>query len=810
MDWRWTSACFCLPLILPGQSLKRLEPQLSPAFLENRIQGPAEFPYAISPWGWLVSCSGPARPRYDSTSGWFVLRQLELEGANPGCLVEASDPGSAHENFYQGRGPNRTAESLPRYGTLTFREVWPDVDARYDFDRQRLRLTFTARKPGALAQVRIRRPDFETWPPLELPPPEAISAMYLLGAAPLTLGLPSLAPDGSTLWTGSEGVWSALDPSALVCPSPFGPSPCPGAVTALFDSESRLRWVTWMRGSSHDTPMHAAFDPGGNIYLAGATYSSDFPATPGKLQSEYAGPVSLMVHPRGQIVVGGDVFLAKLHGPSGLLIHSTLYGGAASEIPLRLAVDGWGRAVLGIRKMDGTWTEQVVGIAEDAAGLLLERPIASASQGIAINRDGRLAMFTGEFGEEKLQVTDTSGEILADGIPLPPGLSYQNLAVSTQGEVWVATAGFNETAEATGILLRWRPGETRLTAIREDLPPGAVVAHADGHLSWVVSTFHARDVRQFQPGDSAALPEPCPDSGMAMLLSPEGAYLRGTWLYPFTSNDVSPPWKQELLLGSGGAAWLLDWSGEPQPALACVWIPPDRYSTGGAAPGSLVAIAGKDLAPSLPSGLTLDLPTGPDGRLISNLGGTRALLGEMEAPILRISRNRMEVVVPQRAGPPPFWLPLRLQTAAGELGSTTLGLSGAALQPLSGFHGFQVTNEDGRPNSQDNPAREGEFVRSIVAGAGRMEPMPPEGALHYDDLPRPAARFCASRELSGSCEPVDARQMEGMPPGIVELKTKVPRYEGTPQGVYPFVFYFRTEGAGWFVPERVWVRAGGQ
>ncbi len=85
-----------------------------------------------------------------------------------------------------------------------------------------------------------------------------------------------------------------------------------------------------------DSARVIALDSTGNVYLAGFTFSSDFPlADP--LQSELAG---------GRFNQSTDIFLTKLD-PQGNLLFSTYLGGSGNEFADVLAVDESGNAYIG-------------------------------------------------------------------------------------------------------------------------------------------------------------------------------------------------------------------------------------------------------------------------------------------------------------------------------------------------------------------------------------------------------------------------------------------------------------------------------
>ena len=95
-------------------------------------------------------------------------------------------------------------------------------------------------------------------------------------------------------------------------------------VSKLSADGSSLIYSTYLGGGSFDSGRAIAIDSSGAAYVTGVTWSADFPTTPGVLQTTYAGQ--------------GDVFVAKLN-PSGGLVFATYIGGAGADTATSIALD---------------------------------------------------------------------------------------------------------------------------------------------------------------------------------------------------------------------------------------------------------------------------------------------------------------------------------------------------------------------------------------------------------------------------------------------------------------------------------------
>lgn len=105
---------------------------------------------------------------------------------------------------------------------------------------------------------------------------------------------------------------------------------------SLFDltrsGEDSLIASTYIGGTDYDVPRAIAFDPAGKLYIAGYTYSSDFPVTPNGNQLNYGG--------------GSDAFVARVDMFAPRIEYGTFLGGAGIDQAWDLVLDPQGRVAL--------------------------------------------------------------------------------------------------------------------------------------------------------------------------------------------------------------------------------------------------------------------------------------------------------------------------------------------------------------------------------------------------------------------------------------------------------------------------------
>jgi Bacterial Ig-like domain (group 3)/Beta-propeller repeat len=95
---------------------------------------------------------------------------------------------------------------------------------------------------------------------------------------------------------------------------------------------SALVYSTYLGGVMADQGIGLAVDSHGDAFVAGSTFSSDFPVTAGAFQTTYGG--------------GMDAFATKLSPSGSSMVYSTYLGGGASDQANGVAIDSDGNAYI--------------------------------------------------------------------------------------------------------------------------------------------------------------------------------------------------------------------------------------------------------------------------------------------------------------------------------------------------------------------------------------------------------------------------------------------------------------------------------
>jgi len=99
-------------------------------------------------------------------------------------------------------------------------------------------------------------------------------------------------------------------------------------VTKLNPTLTTILQSSYVGGSDGDSAYSIAIDSGGNVYVGGNTYSTNFPGTTGGAQPSYGG--------------GYDAFVSKLNPTLTTIVQSTYLGGSSTDYAYSIAIDSGG------------------------------------------------------------------------------------------------------------------------------------------------------------------------------------------------------------------------------------------------------------------------------------------------------------------------------------------------------------------------------------------------------------------------------------------------------------------------------------
>jgi len=329
-----------------------------------------------------------------------VLFRQRLIGANPHPSVEGTRPRTGRSSFFLDSAPQRWRRGLPHYERVSYRALYPGIDlvyygngraVEYDFviapgadtrlidiafegprrisldEQGHLLLQFLTRalrlerpdiyqvvggerravagsyllEPGNRVRFKIDSREYDPHLPLVIDP--RLHYSTFLGGDAQDYGMDiALDSEGNVYVTGETR--SADFPLRNPVRDTIGTRDA--FVAKLDPTLTTLIYATYLGGSGAERGNSIAVDADGNAYVTGFSYSSNFPATTGALDTACGTDGQCNPHiAGGAIRQYADAFVVKLD-PAGDLVYGTYLGNSRSDIGSGVAVDRLGSVYL--------------------------------------------------------------------------------------------------------------------------------------------------------------------------------------------------------------------------------------------------------------------------------------------------------------------------------------------------------------------------------------------------------------------------------------------------------------------------------
>lgn len=338
---------------------------------------------------------------------------MQYLDANPAVKIIPSGDPSGYISIFKGRDVSDWLTGLPAYPGVKYHRLYPGVDLHLDLTASGLKSTYFL-APGVDPGVVRWRYSPDNQVTVDYSGGDLIIAaegdlVQLVEHAPLAWQeTPSGRREVAARFTPSpEGVYSfdvaEFDPSLPLVIDPM------------------IEFTTYLGGSKIDRTRDVKVDQNGNIYVAGYTYSTDFPNS-------------------GTFPPGGesDIFLTRFSPDGQSLTYSVVFGGSGFDEAYGLAIDDSGNIYLsGGTSSDnfplinavqaskgGGMDVFLVKLSSDASSLLFSTYLGGSDNDVA----------------NCLQVTSTgiaylAGSTYSVNLPVSPGAYDETLGGTTDGFV---------------------------------------------------------------------------------------------------------------------------------------------------------------------------------------------------------------------------------------------------------------------------------------------------------------------------------------------------------------------------------------
>jgi len=304
---------------------------LSPAvFVENRGQWDESIRYGFDGKGTRVSFtdSGPVFQMIRSTGGGGKTAQTVFSASFIGARTvrpSGLDKSPSTTNYFLGNDPSKWRSGVPSYERIVYRSIYDGVDLYTWGRRSGLKYEFHVAPHADWRQIVVHY--------------DGVDGLSIDGEGALHVktALGEMVDDAPVVYqetpAGRETIGARF---RLVDDSSYGfdlTGDIDASLPLVIDPD--LAWASYLGGMDLDAGFGMAIDSTGDVWIAGWTWSSDFP-TPGGFQTTFVGnPADVWeCH-------YGDAFIARIT-PSGTLAWATYLGGNNGDQANAIAIDSTG------------------------------------------------------------------------------------------------------------------------------------------------------------------------------------------------------------------------------------------------------------------------------------------------------------------------------------------------------------------------------------------------------------------------------------------------------------------------------------
>ncbi len=248
--------------------------------------------------------------------------QLSLEGANPQPSIRGLDELPGVSNYLIGDDPAQWQTNAPNYGKVKYEQVYPGIDLILYGNQRQLEYDFVVAPGADPGQIELSF--------------AGADALRIDQNGDLVIGLAGgeVRQKAPLLYQEVEGERREIEGGFVLSGQQVSFQVGEYNQTLPFVIDPVLIYSTFLGGSDEDYPRQIAVDSAGNAYIAGYTYSANFPTTPGAYQSSgsYTNFVTKL-NPTGSALVystylnAGDIYaLAVDSGGNAIIAGAATYG----------------------------------------------------------------------------------------------------------------------------------------------------------------------------------------------------------------------------------------------------------------------------------------------------------------------------------------------------------------------------------------------------------------------------------------------------------------------------------------------------
>lgn len=250
----------------------------------------------------------------------YLFHRIDLRfvGGNANADLLAEDASEDYLNYYTEVTGEEGATFVGHYATVTYSEVWPNIDVRCKASVEGFKYDVIIRPGGDISDVRFNVQGAEI--------SESLKGRLVFTWAGGSME--ELIPES---WVENGRKKSQVEVRCSIREDGTFGFIAEDRIEGTLVIDPAIEWATYYGGSGTEGYASAAMDNAGNAYIAGETTSTNNIATSGTHDGTYNGST--------------DGFIVKLT-PAGIRVWGTYFGGSSSEGWGNIQVNGAGLAVV--------------------------------------------------------------------------------------------------------------------------------------------------------------------------------------------------------------------------------------------------------------------------------------------------------------------------------------------------------------------------------------------------------------------------------------------------------------------------------
>jgi len=245
-----------------------------------------------------------------------IVLRMQLVNGNPNAPMAALDQQPGKSNYFIGNDPSKWLTNVAHYGEVAARGVYRGVDLIYHGNQGQLEYDFEIAPGASPGVIRVAL--------------EGAQSTGINAQGDLVVGV-----EGGEVLFRAPVAYQKTSGGRRIVPSSYALRKGQiGFRVSKYDErqplviDPTLAYSTYLGGSSIDGANAIAVAPDDTAFVAGETFSSDFPT----------------VHPVQGFTGNEDAFVAKISADGSTLLYSTYLGGSAYTYATAIAVDTFGDA----------------------------------------------------------------------------------------------------------------------------------------------------------------------------------------------------------------------------------------------------------------------------------------------------------------------------------------------------------------------------------------------------------------------------------------------------------------------------------